>query len=170
MAGARCAASLPEMDPVEPIVGATEPQDWFIVFHRSASSWWLETLAWGRYKHVSAFAYVTGFDAWIFLDAEWKGLRIVFSRHETARRQIAKYSELCDIVKFRRTGETMALNSRLGFHCVTTIKHLLGIRARGTLQPTGLYRYLIANGGERFNDAESAGRSNAQRGADAGAE
>ncbi|MGO9740459.1 MAG: hypothetical protein ACLPN5_02895, partial [Roseiarcus sp.] len=72
------------MDPIEPL-GAAEAAEWFVVFHPDASSRWLSALAMGRFKHVSAFTYVPVGDCWLFLDAEWTGLRIVHAKHDVAR-------------------------------------------------------------------------------------
>jgi hypothetical protein len=156
------------MEPIES-AGAVEPQEWFVIFHPEASTRWLAALAVGRFKHVSAFAYVPVGDCWIFLDAEWSGLRIVHARHDVARAQIARYAEHCVIVRAPRAAAPMALAGRLGFTCVSAVRHLLGVRA-WSLRPDALYRHLLANGGERTDDARDSGRPDAPAGAAAGAE
>ena len=98
------------MEPIEPI-GAAEPAEWFVVFHPDASSRWLSALAMGHFKHVSAFTYVPVGDCWLFLDAEWTGLRIVHASHGVARRQIARYAAHCSIVKCRRADAPMRLGA-----------------------------------------------------------
>jgi hypothetical protein len=160
------------MDPIEP-VGAAEPAEWFVVFHPDASSRWLSALAMGHFKHVSAFTYVPVGDCWLFLDAEWTGLRIVHASHEIARQQIARYAAHCSIVKCRRADAPMRLWGRAGFTCVSAVKQLLRVKT-WSLRPDALYRHLLADGGERFNGIpETAGdssRSDVGAGADAGAE
>ena len=137
------------MEPIEPI-GAAEPSEWFVVFHPDASSRWLSALAMGHFKHVSAFTYVPVGDCWLFLDAEWTGLRIVHASHDVARQQIARYAAHCVIVKFKCAATPMNWRGRAGFTCVSAIKHLLRVRT-GSLRPDALYRHLLANGGELFD-------------------
>jgi len=124
----------------------------------------------GHFKHVSAFVYVPEFDVWQFFDAEYSGFRNIIATHEAARKQIGHYVECgCEIVKFSRTGAKMGASSRAGFYCVTAVKHLLGVRGRA-LRPDGLYRLLLANGGQLVNDAASSSRSDVGAGTGAGAE
>jgi hypothetical protein len=155
------------MDPIEP-VGAAEPAEWFVVFHPAASSRWLSALAMGRFKHVSAFTYVQVGDCWLFLDAEWTGLRIVHAKHEIARQQIARYAAHGVIVKCRRADAPMRLWSRAGFTCVSAVKQLLRVKT-WSLRPDALYRHLLANGGELFNEASAADSSRPDAGAEPGA-
>ncbi len=157
------------MEPIEPL-GAAEAAEWFVVFHPDASSRWLSALAMGHFKHVSAFTYVPVGDCWLFLDAEWTGLRIVHASHGVARRQIARYAAHCSIVKCRRADAPMRLWGRAGFTCVSAVKQLLRVKT-WSLRPDALYRHLLANGGELFDGrTEDSSRSDVGAGGDAGAE
>ena len=122
---------------------AIEPDTWNVVFYPCASR--LGRML-ARFKHVSAFAYVPGFRAWVLLDVQWSGLRLCLFSHEAAMRVFTHYTEGCAIVKFSRQHQTLGLSSRAGFYCVSAIKCLLGVRCRVIL-PDGLFRYLLNNGG-----------------------
>lgn len=122
---------------------AIEPDYWNVVFYPSDGAW----RAIGRFKHVSAFAYVPGFKAWLICDVQWSGMRVCVFSHETAMRLFTHYTEDCTIVKFTRQHRQMMLASRLGFYCVPAVKCLLGLSCVA-VTPDALYRYLVRNGGE----------------------
>jgi hypothetical protein len=136
---------------------AVEPTTWFVVFHPTSSSRLLSLLAFGHYKHVSAFGYYQGFKAWLVCDAEISGLRLPLVAHDAMRAIIGKYTAGCTIVKFVRRAEPIGIAplSRIGFFCVTAVKHLLAVRCNA-LTPDSLYRYILANGGQIVHDTSNA--------------
>ena len=135
---------------------AVEPNEWFVVFHPKGMSRWLAMLACGHFKHVSAFAYCPGFKAWLVYDAQWSGLRLMLFAHGPgAKTAIARHIDGCTVLKFTRTGTPMALSSRLGFTCVSAVKHLLGVRC-GFWRPDALYAHLLRNGAIPLDERHAA--------------
>jgi hypothetical protein len=122
-----------------------EPSYWNVVFHPSKSR--LARLLLGCFDHVSAFAYVPGFRVWVIYDCQWGGMRIAFIPRINV---LIAYTSGCAVVKFDRRYQPFALSSRFGFYCVPAIKQLLGLSCVAAT-PDGLYRHLIANGGELIN-------------------
>lgn len=131
------------MDPVT-LPDAIEPTDWFVVFHPSASTRWLSWLAMGHFKHVSAFAYVPGFKAWLLYDVARAGTRLMLlSANDHGRAELLRYTRGCQIVKMERR-EKVTLG-RFGFFCTTSICHLLGLTC--VARPDALWRLCLRNGG-----------------------
>lgn len=156
------------MSPVE-LTGAIEPTEWFVVFNEKSANYWLGLLTPGRFKHVSAFGYVPGIKLWLLYDVQLSGTRIMLLDKDA----VMAWSKGCTILKIARTGSRMGLRSRLCFHCVTAIKHLIGLRCVA-VTPDGLYRHILRNGGilisEPRQPAPAASRPDARAGAAAGAE
>lgn len=135
-----------------------EPELWNVVFHRDVTCWWHRLLP-GEFKHVFAYAYIPELDLFMVYDVWRKRTRIVLLPH--CGRAIEGLSDMttnAEVVKFRariRAGVPFA-----AFSCVSTIKHLLGIRSVA-VTPSGLYRCLIKLGGEtsvRRRATETASR------------
>ena len=125
-----------------------EPDYWNVVFHPSEAI--LPRLVLGRFQHVSAFTYIPGFSGWILYDVQWGGVRIaMFSKVA----HLVAYTRGCTVVKFARRYDHMPLYTRLGFYCVPAIKHLIGLSCVA-VSPDGLYRAVIANGGEVISEPE----------------
>src|ERR1700694_4615256 len=136
------------MDPTNHLIGA-EPDEWFVVFHTKTSGRWLRILACGRFKHVSAFAYCAGFNAWLLYDTQLSGTRLMLLNHgDVAKGMIAAYAEDCVIVKITKRPllKRLGLSSRLFFYCVPSIKSLIGVRC-AAIFPDALYRHIIRSGG-----------------------
>jgi len=147
---------------------AIEPTYWNVVFHPSQTR--LDRLLLGRFRHVSAFTYIPGVAAWVMVDCQWGGMRIAFIPRLAV---LIAYTSGCTVVKFDRRYERFALASRLGYYCVPAIKQLLGLSCVAAT-PDGLYRHLIANGGElisgqRVDTAAAAAGSDVPAGTAAGA-
>lgn len=123
---------------------AVEPVEWTVVFHREASSRWFALIALGRFKHVSAFAYLPGLKGWVIHDWQYGGLRVAVLPHsdEACRLLTAMFpTATTEWVPWRRSADP---SSRSGFRlgtCVGAVKHLLGVPGHA-LRPDGLYRYL----------------------------
>ena len=122
---------------------AIEPDTWNVVFYPCASR--LGRML-ARFKHVSAFAYVPGFRAWLICDVQWSGLRLCLFSHEAAMRVFTHYTADCTLVTFTRQHRPMLLLSRFAFYCVPAVKCLLGVSCVA-VTPDGLYRYLLKHGG-----------------------
>jgi hypothetical protein len=127
---------------------AVEPEEWTLVFHREASSRWFSFIALGRFKHVSAFAYLPGLKGWVIHDWQHGGLRVAVLPHsDEACRLITSMfgGPTTEWVKVRRAPAPPSWTGfRLG-SCVGAVKHLLGIPGN-TLRPDALYRHLVRHG------------------------
>lgn len=142
------------------------PDEWFVVFHEQAATRWLGLMTPGRYKHVSAFAYVPGVARWLLFDAHWGGIRIWL----VDKGSIMEWSRGCAVVKIATCDGRMAWRQRLGFTCVTAVKHL--IRLKGgcvAATPSALYRDVIRNGGILISEPGPTAPAPARSDADAGA-
>jgi hypothetical protein len=133
-------------EPINPAL-AVEPSEWFVVFHRKSTNRVLSFLAFGEFKHVSAFGYYAGFKAWLIYDVQWRGTRLLMIPHsEDGKQIIAGWTDDCEIVKIARGEKRSALSSRIGLYCVSAIKHLIGLRCVA-VTPSDLYRHILRNGG-----------------------
>lgn len=130
------------MTPID-LPAAVEPSEWTLVFHRKASSPWFSFVALGRFKHVSAFAYLSGLNGWVIHDWQYGGLHVAVLPHsdETCRLLTAMFGGPdTEWVEMRRLpGPTSRTGFRLG-SCVGAVKHLLNIKSRA-LRPDSLYRF-----------------------------
>lgn len=135
-----------------------EPTSWMLVFDREASSRWLSLIAFGRYKHVRAFAYVPFLHVWVFFDPHIGGTDIVVAADgEPAQALMQRWLVNADVLRMpRRPGWNRP--ALFGF-CVPVIKRLIGLRS-GALRPSALYRHCLRNGGEPFEAAD--GRTDLQ--------
>jgi hypothetical protein len=128
--------------------GGREPSQWYLVFHTRARSRWLAWLAPGRFKHVSAFGYVSGHKVWVLIDANWEGIQAVVYSHDNMKLAFADFVARGGIVvKVDPDLRPMELRSRLGLTCVSAAKHAAHIRSIA-LTPTGLYHHVLRNGGK----------------------
>jgi len=132
---------------------AIEPTEWFVVFHPETKMRWLALLAFGRFKHVSAFAYCPGFKAWLLYDTQWGGTRLILFPAATAKATLMQYTAGCAVVKIARALQPMGPTGRVGFNCVTAIRHLLGVRC-AMYRPDALYRYILQHGGQRIDEGK----------------
>lgn len=123
-------------------IPAVEPNEWFVVFHRKSLNRVLSFLAFGEFKHVSAFGYCPGLKVWMLYDVQWSGTRIILVDQKT----VIDWTHGCDILKIPRTTLRMGMSSRLGFYCVTAVKHLIGLRCVA-VTPCALYRHILRHGG-----------------------
>jgi len=146
-----------------------EPAEWFVVFHRESLRRWVNVLAWGRYKHVSAFGCVPWSGDWVFFDFLTGRSRFLAVPNEKADAFFAHYSKLGMIVKMPAPDPSdISVKMKPGLWCVTAVAHLLGLRTCA-LRPDALLRHCLANGGTIVVDdidetqgrpgTESAGRT-----------
>jgi hypothetical protein len=123
---------------------AFEPARWNVVFHRVSTRRWLSLIACGQFKHVSAFAYVPGFKAWLIYDTQWSGTRIMVLPHNDAGlAELRRYTAGCDVLVAQR--RVAGARAPLPFLCTTAVQHLIGIPGVA-LRPDALYRLMLRNG------------------------
>jgi hypothetical protein len=137
-----------------------EARRWTVVFHRKAENRFFGLIAFGKFKHVSAFAWIPELGIWTFYDVGFRRSRIThFADGHGARQAIGAIMAGNYGVTVEAKNDALPL-VRLGFFCTTGVKHLIGLRS-GALRPDALFRHLVASGGIVSDDA-------AQRTADPG--
>lgn len=128
-----------------------EPEWWTVVFHREAATRWASWLAWGKYKHVSAYAYVPFLHVWVFFDVNMCGSHIVVAADGApAEALIQTVIAGADLVKIRRriAGRDPVIPPLAGW-CVPSIRRLLGVPG-SALRPDAFLRDCLAHGGVPF--------------------
>ena len=144
------------------------PDKWFVVFHKRATRRWINWLAMGRYKHVSAFGFCEVASAWVLIDATLRRTELVVVPDRLMTATMAKLIGDADVVEIEPQDRGWPL---IGLFCVSTIRHVLGLPGCA-LRPDALYRQCLANGG-RILSGEHHGSQRAegqQEAAPAGAE
>jgi hypothetical protein len=128
--------------------GAIEP-DWTLVFCRKPGRWWVRLLAWGRYNHVKAIAYLPALRAWLFYDVKFNGTKIMLAHEDDPATDgfLRDYLDSCDTIAMPRLPTPQRSAPQLGFWCTIAMKHLIGIRSRA-FRPDRLWRDCIAVGGK----------------------
>ena len=147
-----------------PLPAAVEPTEWFVVFHMKSSIRWLGWLAMGRFKHVSAVGYCPGFRVWLLCDAQWGGLRLQLFAHEPFKAMFSEWTRDAEVVRIKRTGQSMGLRGRFGFWCVPAIRHLVGLPSIA-LRPDALYRQCLRSGGVLVEREQPSNSGRSQSGA-----
>lgn len=128
---------------------ACEPQVWTLCFSRKASTRLRSLVAFGRYKHVRAYAYLPGMKAWLFYDVHLGGTTLaVVPDGDVALAVIGEWMLDADLVRIRH-GNSIGFPLP-GFWCVPAMKHLIGSRSCA-LRPSALYRWCLRHGGEPFD-------------------
>lgn len=137
-----------------------EPSSWLLVFNHEASTRWRSFIAFGRFKHVWAVAYIPDCKSWLVYDVHLDGtmmglvpdgepFREFFGRQTQGMRK----ATLLRMPKAGKGRERPIINfrpfHRLGFWCVPAIKHLIGVRC-SALRPDALYRACLRHGGTPF--------------------
>jgi hypothetical protein len=124
---------------------------WILLFSKKRGRWWVRLLAWGRYHHVKAIAYLPAMQAWLFYDVKFNGTRLMLAREDAAgaRAFLHDYLESCDLVAMPRLPIPRRVTPHAGFWCTLAMKHLVGIRA-AALRPDRLWQASIAAGGKSY--------------------
>ncbi len=126
---------------------AIEPSEWLILFHERSTPW-VARLCPGRFKHVSALAFVPDAQAWVLLSWELARMRVGLIGDDDFERWFAAASEDAAVLRLPAPPfDHGPWCPRLGMTCVTMVKHLLGVRS-SALWPDGLWRDLVAHGAE----------------------
>lgn len=139
---------------------------WLIVFHRR-STWWVERICPGRFKHVSAVGFVPEANAWLALSWELGRMRALVVPDD---KFLGWFGGWCgeDAGVLRMAAPEFDLGSwrpRVGLFCCSMVAHLLGLRG-GALLPGGLWRLLLANGAELVTDGQPLRSQSSGREAD----
>jgi hypothetical protein len=141
------------MDPI--ILKASEPMRWTIVFHRKAESWFFGLIAMGRFKHVSAFAWLPDVQRWLVYDVGFRRTRIlVLPDTAESKAHLAHVITGNAIVTMPVRADALPV-MRLGLFCTSAVKHLIGLGG-GALRPDALFASCLRHGGELSDDAGPA--------------
>jgi hypothetical protein len=138
-----------------------EPDRWTIAFHRTSPYWWVRLLALGKFKHVSAFAWVRDYGIWVYYDITLMGTKLLLLPDSAdATAWIAAQTATADLVQMQRRPLTRPVPIIAPFCCVAAVGHLVGVSG-GTL-PSTLYRACLQHGGEPIDGR--AGETDTQPG------
>lgn len=123
-----------------------EPTHWTVVFHRKAENRFFSAIAMGRFKHVSALAWVPEVAQWWVYDVGFRRTRL-----RVLEDGVMAQAAIAAIIKGNATVTVDVRDDhlpwmRLGMFCTTAVAHLVGVRC-AALRPDALYRKLIASGG-----------------------
>lgn len=126
---------------------AIEPSVWYLVFYEHSSARWVDWLAWGRFKHVSAIGFLPDQQAWVHYEVGLTRTRIgVFPAGRGADIYITRLRER-SVVLAVPAGEGRTRWARVGFWCVPAMAHLIGLK-RLFWRPDALFRACLAEGAE----------------------
>ena len=127
--------------------GLIEPT-WTLVFCKKPGRWWVRLLAWGRFHHVKAVAYLPRLKAWLFYDVKFNGTRLLLAQEDApgTKAFLQDYLDNTDTIMMPRVPMPRRITPQLGFWCTIAMKHLVGIRSRA-LRPDRLWKDCIAAGG-----------------------
>lgn len=123
-----------------------EPDDWIVAFHKTSQYWWVRLLACGKYKHVSAFAWVLALDCWVVFEVTVAGTKLRLIPGDGATDWLVAHTWDADLVRVKRQPSYISSYIFCPFCCTSAIASLLGLRC-GALRPDALYRHIRANGG-----------------------
>jgi hypothetical protein len=129
-----------------------EPANWFVTFHERSERRWVNWMALGRFKHVSAFGYCALAGCWVFVDVLASRMRVRVARDDLADRLIAAESAAGTVLKMppvNMNRKPVRLKAML--YCVPATAHLLGL-PMGALRPDALFRQCLANGAEPIDE------------------
>jgi len=121
---------------------------WILLFSKKRGRWWVRLLAWGRYHHVKAVAYLPDLGAWLFYDVKFFGTRLMLAREGDPGTGpfLHGYLDGCDLIAMPRLPVPKRVAPRAGFWCTLAMQHLVGIRT-GAWRPDRLWQDSIAAGG-----------------------
>jgi hypothetical protein len=128
--------------------------NWILLFSKKPGRWWVRLLAFGRYHHVKAIAYLPVMRAWLFYDVKFNGTRLMLAREDDpdTRAFLHDYLDSCDLVAMPQLPIPRRVAPQAGFWCTLAMKHLVGIRT-AALRPDRLWRDSIAAGGRPYETA-----------------
>ena len=134
--------------------------NWILLFSRKRGRWWVRLLAWGRYHHVKALAFLPAMRAWLFYDVKFNGTRLMLAREDDPGTSafLHDYLDSCDLVAMPRLPVPRRVAPHAGFWCTLAMKHLVGI-CTATLRPDQLLRDSVAAGGKLYENGLGEGSS-----------
>jgi hypothetical protein len=132
--------------------------NWILLFSKKRGRWWVRLLAWGRYHHVKAMAFLPTMQAWLFYDVKFNGTRLMLAPDDDPGTPafLRDYLDSCDLVAMPRLPIPKRVAPHAGFWCTLAMKHLVGIRA-AALRPDRLWRATLAAGGKPYEFGVSEG-------------
>jgi hypothetical protein len=139
----------------------SEPERWCVCFFKRTSMPRFDRILPGRYKHVSAFGYARGADAWIFVEPGITGTKLMVEREgPRSKPMIDHYLDGADWLLLPVSGASPPVLSFLAGWCVPTIARLVG-RGYGALSPDGFWRKCVPYALEvrAHEDAKAEARS-----------
>src|SRR5262245_47674366 len=143
---------------MDPRFAAPIRPEWTLVFCKKPGRWWVRLLAWGRYNHVKAIAYLPALRAWLLYDVRFNGTHVMLARKDDpgTAALLHDYLDNCDTIAMPPRSFPRRAAPHPGFWCTLAMKHLVGIRS-GALRPDRLWRDSIAAGGTPYtSDGASA--------------
>lgn len=130
---------------------AIEPTMWFLVFQEKARTRWVNWLAFGRFKHVSAYGWVPDQRMWVFYDVSLGRTRIaVLPVCDAAEEEIRRLARYGVTLAMKPRGECRRW-FRVGFWCVPAMAHLVGVPSCA-VRPDALFRQCLRHGAEILTD------------------
>ena len=136
------------------VLEAQEITEWFLAFYPTCRSRFWERVTPGRFKHVRAFAWSEGVRVWVFYDV-WLfgGTRITLApAGPIGDEAVGKYVSGAHVLKLTKFPDRKpGLSARLGFWCVTAMRHLVNLPG-GALLPDTLWRDCLRNGAQVIID------------------
>ena len=128
------------------VPGHGTPQEWFICFSTTSRFWWSRALAFGRYKHVSCFAYVAAVDGWLFYDFGLNQAVVMVLPNRQADAMIGAMADDALVVRWVAPLVVHGVRLKPAFLCTTAIAHLTGVPSCA-LRPDRFLRDCLASGG-----------------------
>lgn len=123
--------------------------EWLIVFSGGERFAWWDVWTRPGFRHVSACRYDARLDAWVFYDVKAGGTEVVVLAGADPRcvERLGGLMSVSTIVRFEARAHRWLAPPAFG--CVGAMRHLLGVR--GAFTPWGLFRHLLALGGELWS-------------------
>lgn len=143
---------------------------WLVIFHRH-STWWVEAICPGRFKHVSLAGFVPEANVWIVVSWELARMRVGVVADAGIDGWLAAWAgEGAGILRMKAPEFDFGRwRPRIGLFCISAAAHVLGARSCGALWPSAFWHCLIAQGAEIVHDATESQRPEANRIGDGGA-
>jgi hypothetical protein len=134
-----------------------EARRWTVVFHRHAENRFFGLIALGRFKHVSAFAFIPELGIWTIYDVGFRRTRIVHLADTDHAKTILAHIVKGNCTVTMETREDALPLMRWGLFCTTAVAHLVGLRCVA-LRPDALYRQMVKAGGVVLDDGSEEAR------------
>ncbi len=137
-----------------PLATQLRPSEWFIAFHPHSTLWLAELFSFGRFRHVSAFAFVPGVAVWVFYDPWRYGTQLTLEPDgEGADFAISRAIDGATVVKFISPVVVKPRPAPLIFLCTTAVARLTGVRSRA-LRPDRFLRDCLDDGAEIVSETD----------------